>query len=143
MRYDMDAVDDIPTELKLEIAAAITKELTHQLHTNVPDGFKLFRAGIAVCRSALQDQAGAAAIGEATQRALAGPELPHTESGVPIVPGDRETRFTRQERELRESPATWLPALLRTVVETAEEKEVFQEGGLLSFVKVVLEGRAE
>ena len=46
-----------------------------------------------------------------------------------------ELRFTRQERELRESPATWIPALLVALVEAAEEKEVFVEGGLVRLVE--------
>ncbi|KKL79543.1 hypothetical protein LCGC14_2013780 [marine sediment metagenome] len=77
-------------------------------------------------------------VGEATQRALGGPEIPHSDAGVPIVPAG-ELSFTRQERELSEAPSTWLPALLRTLVVTAKKKEVFNEGGLLRFVKTVLE----
>ena len=142
MNYGMDAVDDIPPQLKAEIARAMDKEIDRQLDErrgrNALDLFLLFRAGLAVCREALQEQT--APIGEATQRVMAGLEIPHNEAGVPIVPaGERELNFTRQERELSEAPATWLPALLRTLVLTAREKEVFKEGGLVRFVKTVLE----
>ena len=47
-----------------------------------------------------------------------------------------ETNYGRLERELREAPATFIPALLSALVETAEKKRVFNEGGLLRFVRI-------
>lgn len=191
----MDAVDDIPPQLKAEIALAMDKEIDRQVDADrgrkALDLFLLFRAGLAVCREALQEQQ-RAPIGGATQRAMAGPEIPHNEAGVPIIKDapksgvrfyqhgteffpfgpapfgevlleldgstsyvssrspetklhitsapERELNFNRQERELRESPSTWLPALLRTVVETTAERKVFKEG-VLRFVEIILETR--
>ncbi len=47
-----------------------------------------------------------------------------------------ETNYGRLERELRQAPATFIPALLSALVETAEQKKVFAEGGLLKFVRI-------
>jgi len=43
--------------------------------------------------------------------------------------------FAQLEKELVEAPATWVPALLRVLVETAVKKGVFRKGGLMTFVK--------
>ena len=51
-----------------------------------------------------------------------------------------ETNYGRLERELRQAPATFIPALLSVLVETAEQKKVFAEGGLLRFVRIRLKG---
>jgi hypothetical protein len=45
------------------------------------------------------------------------------------------SEYRRRERELRESPATWIPGLLSALVETAVKKEVFREDGLVEFVQ--------
>ena len=47
-----------------------------------------------------------------------------------------ETNYGRLERELREAPVTFIPALLSALVETAEKKRVFNKGGLLRFVRI-------
>ncbi len=51
---------------------------------------------------------------------------------------DTELRFDRQDRELAEAPATWIPALLTTLITAAVKKQVFKEpDGLTTFVAAV------
>ena len=43
--------------------------------------------------------------------------------------------FSELEKELQETPATWCPALLRTLVQTALRRNVFKEpDGLVFFI---------
>ena len=42
--------------------------------------------------------------------------------------------FSELEKELQETPATWCPALLRTLITTALTRKVFKELGLITFV---------
>ena len=55
--YQMDAVDDIPAELKDKIARAVDEEITrqaaHSLRMARWDYFKVFRAGLTPCRERL------------------------------------------------------------------------------------------
>ena len=95
MKNPMDAVDDIPPQLKTEIVRAMDNEIDRQVDIKrgrtALDLFLLFRAGLAVCREALQEQQNASVLpDQATRRAMAGPELAHNEAGVPIVPADRD-----------------------------------------------------
>ena len=46
----MDAVDDIPPELKDKIARAVDEEITRQATHDIMDYFKVFRAGLTPCR---------------------------------------------------------------------------------------------
>lgn len=103
----MDAVDDIPPQLKAEITRAMDKEIDRQVDRGrgrtALDLFLLFRAGLQVCRGALQEQGWqppSAPIGEATQRAMAGPEIPHNEAAVPIIKNTpKRVRFYRDGAE--------------------------------------------
>lgn len=56
-RNQMDAVDDIPAELKDKIARAadeeITRQAAHSLRMARWDYFKVFRAGLTPCRERL------------------------------------------------------------------------------------------
>jgi hypothetical protein len=42
--------------------------------------------------------------------------------------------YTSIEAELKQTPQTWVPALLKTLIARAEELKVFRSGGLLTFV---------
>ena len=55
--YQMDAVDDIPPELKDRIALAVSEEHTRQMARPVVDYFKLWRAGLGPCREKLNQLA--------------------------------------------------------------------------------------
>ena len=45
--------------------------------------------------------------------------------------------FDEIKSEIQDLPQTWIPALLKVMVETAVEKHVFQPGGIARFVKAV------
>lgn len=49
------------------------------------------------------------------------------------------TQYDRLQTHLREAPRTWIPALLRVLMEAARDKEVFVKGGLRTFVNGVLD----
>jgi hypothetical protein len=51
---------------------------------------------------------------------------------------DVSLSFSELEAELKEAPATWVPALLRALVWRAVKVNVFRKGGLLEFVRNVL-----
>jgi hypothetical protein len=55
--YQMDAVDDIPPELKEKIGRAVAEEVARQAALGVVDHFKLWRAGLAPCREKLNQLA--------------------------------------------------------------------------------------
>lgn len=46
----------------------------------------------------------------------------------------RDLSFAELDRELREVPMTWIPALLATLVRSANRQSVFKDGGLVEFV---------
>lgn len=46
----------------------------------------------------------------------------------------RNLSFAELDRELRDVPMTWIPALLATLVRSSIRQAVFKEGGLVEFV---------
>ncbi len=55
------------------------------------------------------------------------------------VPSKEGSRYERIEQDIRGLPPTWIPALLATLIETAEKKEVFREKhGISKFTENVL-----
>ncbi len=53
----MDAVDDIPPELKDKIGRAVADEVARQTACGVTDHFNIFRAGLGPCREKLNQLA--------------------------------------------------------------------------------------
>jgi hypothetical protein len=49
------------------------------------------------------------------------------------------SEYERRERELLESPATWIPGLLAALVEMAVKRRVWQEDGLVQFVQRIVD----
>lgn len=49
----------------------------------------------------------------------------------------RELSFEELEKQIREAPKTWIPALVCIVIQTACRNKVFKPDGLLRVVKKV------
>ena len=49
------------------------------------------------------------------------------------------TEYDKLIKDLKKAPMTWIPALLKCLIEQAVEKKVFVKGGLKVFVENTLE----